>query len=154
MQEHQGWRLLTCIWLHAGVAHLLANMISLVLIGLRLEQQFGYGMHSCRNLTPPGLSRTMSDLDLHSRFLTVRIDIIYLVSGVWRQRALISVHQEHHLCRRFWSSVRTPWCHAVRALHQLDHLLKQGADLPSSHCGANLSAENVVSGLNCTSSLK
>ena len=82
MQEHQGWRLLTCIWLHAGVAHLLANMISLVLIGLRLEQQFGYGMHSCRNLTPPGLSRTMSDLDLHSRFLTVRIGIIYLVSGV------------------------------------------------------------------------
>jgi len=82
VQEHQGWRLLTCIWLHAGVAHLLANMISLVLIGLRLEQQFGYGMHSCRNLTPPGLSRTMSDLDLHSRFLTVRIGIIYLVSGV------------------------------------------------------------------------
>jgi membrane associated rhomboid family serine protease len=43
VREHQGWRLVTCIWLHAGVAHLLANMISLVLIGLRLEQQFGYG---------------------------------------------------------------------------------------------------------------
>ena len=55
---------------------------AVVLIGLRLEQQFRYGMHSCRNLTPPGLSRTMSDLDLHSRFLTVRIGIIYLVSGV------------------------------------------------------------------------
>ncbi|EER94630.1 hypothetical protein SORBI_3001G321800 [Sorghum bicolor] len=54
VQEHQGWRLVTCIWLHAGVAHLLANMVSLVLIGLRLEQQFGY----------------------------VRIGIIYLVSGV------------------------------------------------------------------------
>jgi len=121
VQEHQGWRLLTCIWLHAGVAHLLANMISLVLIGLRLEQQFGYGMHSCRNLTPPGLSRTMSDLDLHSRFLTVRIGIPCFWR--WRQRALISVHQEHHLCQRFWSSVRTPWCHAVRALHQLDRLL-------------------------------
>lgn len=52
--EHQGWRLVTCIWLHAGVLHLLANMLSLVLIGLRLEQQFGY----------------------------VRIGIIYLVSGV------------------------------------------------------------------------
>uniref|UniRef100_A0A804LME2 RHOMBOID-like protein n=1 Tax=Zea mays TaxID=4577 RepID=A0A804LME2_MAIZE len=54
VREHQGWRLVTCIWLHAGVAHLLANMISLVLIGLRLEQQFGY----------------------------VRVGIIYLVSGV------------------------------------------------------------------------
>jgi membrane associated rhomboid family serine protease len=43
--ERQGWRLLTCIWLHAGVVHLLANMLSLVLIGLRLEQQFGYGTH-------------------------------------------------------------------------------------------------------------
>jgi hypothetical protein len=53
-----------------------------VLIGLRLEQQFGYGMHSCRNFIPPSLSTTMSDLDLHSRFLAVRIGIIYLVSGV------------------------------------------------------------------------
>lgn len=54
VHEHQGWRLVTCIWLHAGVVHLLANMLSLVLIGLRLEQQFGY----------------------------VRVGIIYLVSGV------------------------------------------------------------------------
>nr|CAB3500364.1 unnamed protein product [Digitaria exilis] len=54
VHEHQGWRLLTCIWLHAGVVHLLANMLSLVLIGLRLEQHFGY----------------------------VRIGIIYIVSGV------------------------------------------------------------------------
>lgn len=49
----QGWRLVTCIWLHAGVIHLLANMLSLVFIGIRLEQQFGF----------------------------VRIGIIYLVSG-------------------------------------------------------------------------
>ncbi|GJM91263.1 hypothetical protein PR202_ga07622 [Eleusine coracana subsp. coracana] len=54
VHEHQGWRLLTCIWLHAGVLHLLANMVSLVLIGIRLEQQFGY----------------------------LRIGIIYIVSGV------------------------------------------------------------------------
>ncbi|MBA0646661.1 hypothetical protein Goklo_014608 [Gossypium klotzschianum] len=38
----QGWRLITCIWLHAGVIHLLANMLSLVFIGIRLEQQFGF----------------------------------------------------------------------------------------------------------------
>lgn len=42
VHEHQGWRLLTCIWLHAGVFHLLANMLSLVVIGLRLEQEFGF----------------------------------------------------------------------------------------------------------------
>lgn len=43
---HQGWRLISCIWLHAGVIHLLANMLSLVFIGIRLEQQFGFGMSS------------------------------------------------------------------------------------------------------------
>nr|XP_034888002.1 RHOMBOID-like protein 2 isoform X2 [Populus alba] len=50
---HQGWRLITCMWLHAGVIHLLANMLSLIFIGIRLEQQFGF----------------------------VRVGIIYLVSG-------------------------------------------------------------------------
>ncbi|GMH19654.1 hypothetical protein Nepgr_021495 [Nepenthes gracilis] len=53
VHKHQGWRLITCIWLHAGVIHLLANMLSLVFIGIRLEQQFGF----------------------------VRIGIIYLLSG-------------------------------------------------------------------------
>ncbi|XVF50784.1 hypothetical protein PTKIN_Ptkin04bG0131200 [Pterospermum kingtungense] len=51
--NHQGWRLITCIWLHAGVIHLLANMLSLVFIGIHLEQQFGF----------------------------VRIGILYLLSG-------------------------------------------------------------------------
>ncbi|OVA14143.1 Peptidase S54 [Macleaya cordata] len=50
---HQGWRLVSCIWLHAGIIHLLANMLSLVFIGIRLEQQFGF----------------------------IRIGIIYLLSG-------------------------------------------------------------------------
>ncbi|KAL5195179.1 RHOMBOID-like protein 2 [Glycine soja] len=53
VNRHQGWRLFTCIWLHAGVIHLLANMLSLVFIGIRLEQQFGF----------------------------IKIGIIYLVSG-------------------------------------------------------------------------
>jgi membrane associated rhomboid family serine protease len=41
---HQVWRLLSCIWLHGGVIHVLANMLSLVFIGIRLEQEFGFGM--------------------------------------------------------------------------------------------------------------
>ena len=44
VNHHQGWRLITCIWLHAGIIHLAANMLSLVFIGIRLEQQFGFGM--------------------------------------------------------------------------------------------------------------
>ncbi|KAB5525461.1 hypothetical protein DKX38_023210 [Salix brachista] len=53
VDKHQGWRLITCIWLHAGIIHLLANMLSLVFIGIRLEQQFGF----------------------------VRIGVVYLLSG-------------------------------------------------------------------------
>ncbi|XP_010540632.1 PREDICTED: RHOMBOID-like protein 7 isoform X2 [Tarenaya hassleriana] len=53
VQEHQGWRLVTCMWLHAGVIHLVANMLCVAFIGVRLEQQFGF----------------------------VRIGTIYLVSG-------------------------------------------------------------------------
>ncbi|KAD6796341.1 hypothetical protein E3N88_07237 [Mikania micrantha] len=39
---HQAWRLVTANWLHAGLIHLVANMLSIVLIGIRLEQQFGF----------------------------------------------------------------------------------------------------------------
>ncbi|KAI4377877.1 hypothetical protein MLD38_015439 [Melastoma candidum] len=53
VHQHQGWRLVSCIWLHAGVIHVLANMLSLVFIGIRLEQQFGF----------------------------VRVGLIYLLSG-------------------------------------------------------------------------
>jgi len=53
VHEHQGWRLFSCIWLHAGLIHLVINMLSLLFIGVRLEQQFGF----------------------------VRIGIIYLLSG-------------------------------------------------------------------------
>jgi membrane associated rhomboid family serine protease len=53
VDNHQGWRLISCIWLHGGLFHLLANMLSLVVIGIRLEQEFGF----------------------------VRIGLLYLISG-------------------------------------------------------------------------
>ncbi|KAL6847902.1 hypothetical protein ACP4OV_022030 [Aristida adscensionis] len=40
--DRESWRLVTCIWLHAGVVHILANMLSLLLIGIRLEKEFGF----------------------------------------------------------------------------------------------------------------
>ncbi|CAA7389708.1 unnamed protein product [Spirodela intermedia] len=42
VDRHQWWRLISCIWLHAGVFHILANMLSLLFIGIRLEQEFGF----------------------------------------------------------------------------------------------------------------
>ncbi|KAG2690569.1 hypothetical protein I3843_09G189500 [Carya illinoinensis] len=53
VDKDQGWRLITSNWLHAGVFHLLANMLSLLLIGIRLEREFGF----------------------------VRIGLIYVISG-------------------------------------------------------------------------
>lgn len=44
VHKHQVWRLFSCIWLHGGVVHVFANMLSLVFIGIRLEQEFGFGM--------------------------------------------------------------------------------------------------------------
>ncbi|KAK4270334.1 hypothetical protein QN277_023380 [Acacia crassicarpa] len=42
VHRHQGWRLITCIWLHGGVFHILANMLGILIIGIRLEQEFGF----------------------------------------------------------------------------------------------------------------
>lgn len=63
VNRHQGWRLVTCIWLHAGIIHLLANMLSLVFIGIRLEQQFGFGMFF---LQISKMSRTIRKTELLS----------------------------------------------------------------------------------------
>jgi membrane associated rhomboid family serine protease len=43
VENGEGWRLLSCMWLHVGVVHLVANMLSLLFIGIRLEQEFGFG---------------------------------------------------------------------------------------------------------------
>uniref|UniRef100_A0A803M0H0 RHOMBOID-like protein n=1 Tax=Chenopodium quinoa TaxID=63459 RepID=A0A803M0H0_CHEQI len=54
VEHHQRWRLITSIWLHSGLIHILFNMLTLLFIGIRLEQQFGF----------------------------LRIGIIYLVAGI------------------------------------------------------------------------
>ncbi|KAI7982812.1 RHOMBOID-like protein 1 [Camellia lanceoleosa] len=54
VEEHEVWRLLSCSWLHAGVLHVLANMVSLLFVGIRLEEEFGF----------------------------VRIGLLYIISGL------------------------------------------------------------------------
>ncbi|MCO5559531.1 hypothetical protein L7F22_013132 [Adiantum nelumboides] len=39
---NQGWRLLSSMWLHAGLFHLFINMLGLLSIGIRLELAFGF----------------------------------------------------------------------------------------------------------------
>lgn len=107
VNQHEGWRLVTCIWLHAGIVHLAANMLSLVFIGIRLEQQFGFGMFLFSRLQfelytilNKGIQSSMvTHLEVFIFFcvlqvlpsngcgltfvkmLAVRIGIIYLLSG-------------------------------------------------------------------------
>lgn len=42
-QRHQFWRLLTCLWLHAGLIHLVVNIVCLLFVGIKVEQEFGCG---------------------------------------------------------------------------------------------------------------
>jgi len=42
VDRYEVWRFFSCMFLHAGVVHLLANMFSLLFIGVRLEKEFGF----------------------------------------------------------------------------------------------------------------
>lgn len=46
VKEHEVWRLVTCMWLHAGTFHVVANMLSFLFVGIRLEQEFGFGIYA------------------------------------------------------------------------------------------------------------
>lgn len=81
VEEGEGWRLLSCMWLHVGVIHLVANMLSLLFIGIRLEQEFGFGKNLdmglcliCFGILNPSLFFYLLDL-------AVRVGILYLLSG-------------------------------------------------------------------------
>lgn len=41
-KAHEGWRLLTSMWLHAGVFHIIGNLMGLLVLGIPLERQIGY----------------------------------------------------------------------------------------------------------------
>ncbi|KAG4948129.1 hypothetical protein JHK84_041575 [Glycine max] len=77
IHRHQVWRLFSCIWLHGGVVHLLANMLSLVFIGIRLEQEFGFGTV----LTLAQLSQFLIVISTLACPLAVRIGFLYVISG-------------------------------------------------------------------------
>lgn len=44
---HQLWRPFSCIWLHAGVVHLVVDLLSLLFVGIRVEQEFGCWRVGC-----------------------------------------------------------------------------------------------------------
>ncbi|KAK4748263.1 hypothetical protein SAY87_014849 [Trapa incisa] len=42
VEDSEAWRLVSCIWLHAGALHLASNMLSLIVVAISLEQEFGF----------------------------------------------------------------------------------------------------------------
>ncbi|KAI4329327.1 hypothetical protein L6164_021604 [Bauhinia variegata] len=42
VEQNEAWLLFSCRFLHAGVIHLLANMFSLLFVGIRMEEEFGF----------------------------------------------------------------------------------------------------------------
>ncbi|CAA6656322.1 unnamed protein product [Spirodela intermedia] len=44
VREHQGWRLVTCPWLHAGLIHLITNMLSLLFHRDSPRAAIGFGL--------------------------------------------------------------------------------------------------------------
>lgn len=57
VEEKEGWRIVTCMWLHAGVFHVFANMLGLIFIGSRLEQEFGFCKYIALALKQHSFSR-------------------------------------------------------------------------------------------------
>ena len=116
VHEHQGWRLVTCVWLHAGILHLLTNMLSLIFIGIRLEQQFGFSKLFCLN----ALSSKLRHFNL---WLTCSKSRAYLLN-LWSRwkHTLLSFPSRKYLCWCFWCSLWTSWSYVVWTSHQLDYL--------------------------------
>ncbi|KAL0847963.1 hypothetical protein Bca101_021210 [Brassica carinata] len=82
----EGWRLLSCNWLHGGVVHLLVNMLTLLFIGMRMEREFGF-----------------SNKDWIALF-----DI-----WLWRKYIVSSFPPLKHLRGCFWCSVWFTWRNAL-----------------------------------------
>lgn len=53
VDKHHAWPLITCLWSHGGAFHLLASMLGLSVIGIQLEQEFGFGMSTKYRFSPP-----------------------------------------------------------------------------------------------------
>lgn len=41
-KAHEGWRVITAIWLHAGVLHIMGTSLGMLLLGIPLERQLGF----------------------------------------------------------------------------------------------------------------
>lgn len=80
MQGGEQWRIVTCMWLHAGVFHIFANMLSLLGVGIRLEQEFGFGEQNFLHFNLQMIHIVSSFNSNH--FLVARIGCLYVVSGL------------------------------------------------------------------------
>lgn len=123
VHRHQGWRLISCIWLHAGLLHLLANMLSLVFIGIRLEQNFGFG-----NLWPHLIVSVSDHMNYKKACICLFSTHWHNISVVWIwwECAFCSLHKEQYLCWCIWCTLWASRGNAIRAHHKLVYIYEQG----------------------------
>lgn len=88
LAERLTWRLLTFPCLHAGFIHLCVNLVSVLLVGIHLEQEFGSRenpvlfilFHNLEYYTSSTMSTTEPSL-YFPFYLAVRIGMIYILSA-------------------------------------------------------------------------
>jgi hypothetical protein len=98
---HQGWRLITCMWLHAGVVHLLINMLCLLFIGIRLEQEFGFGKFFFHpNLPPSNEGNIFFKIVLHTFCIKQESRIAFVQSDLGEAKI-------RHVTKMLFSTIST-----------------------------------------------
>lgn len=83
VDKKQAWRLFTSTWLHAGFIQLLTTSLTMVVIGVYLERQFGFCKLSYQLPLLIVIYALPASLIIYKSYYicAVRIGVIYIVSG-------------------------------------------------------------------------
>ena len=132
VDKNEAWRFFTCMFLHAGVVHLLANMSSLLFIGVRLEKEFGFCKHFNTYWV---LARSKLLMTLFTWFSNLCLGfgsenwILIHAFWFWRKFVIYFAFDAkrsttHHISWRIRCTLWTSGSHAFWASNKLDNLCK------------------------------
>ncbi|KAG0600842.1 hypothetical protein M758_11G065100 [Ceratodon purpureus] len=66
-KAHEGWRLLSSMWLHAGVLHIMGTILGMLVLGIPLERQLGFVKVGIIYVLSGFMGSMLSALMLHGR---------------------------------------------------------------------------------------
>lgn len=117
----EGWRLLSCNWLHGGVVHLLVNMLTLLFIGIRMEREFGFSKY-LPTILPILIDLLSCEDPFLMKYVYITFVLIFVCSsdwialfdiGIWRKHIVSSFPPLKHLCWSIWCRVWFTWRNAL-----------------------------------------